>query len=97
MPRLTFAPIAMWLAADVWLDPAGGFGVPCLWRVLFDVVCPGCGLTRASLLLAHGRFREAAEMNAFIFLFALTGVWRAFPIVARMWRYVRWRNLAQPN
>lgn len=35
----------------------------CLSRVLFDQECPGCGMTRACMRLAHGHWSEAAGFN----------------------------------
>jgi len=35
----------------------------CLIKDVFGFPCPGCGLTRAVLFLAHGDFRSALELN----------------------------------
>ena len=35
----------------------------CLLRDLFGIPCPGCGMTRAFLFLAHGDIRSAMELN----------------------------------
>ena len=35
----------------------------CLLKDLFGIPCPGCGITRAFLFLAHGDFRSAMELN----------------------------------
>ena len=37
---------------------------PCLFRRLFALPCPGCGLTRGSLLALDGHFAEAFALNA---------------------------------
>lgn len=44
-----------------------GFDVPvlCTWRRFTGMSCPGCGLTRSFVFFAHGRLREAFEMNVF--------------------------------
>jgi hypothetical protein len=53
-------------------DPdTGAGGLPCLWRTLFGIECPGCGLSRAGALLLRGRVHDAAMMN-----------WCIFPVVA---------------
>lgn len=35
----------------------------CLFRQIFALPCPGCGLTRGSLLALDGRFSEAFALN----------------------------------
>jgi Protein of unknown function (DUF2752) len=35
----------------------------CLWKALFHVNCPGCGLTRGICFLVHGHVREAWAFN----------------------------------
>ena len=35
----------------------------CVFRQLFALPCPGCGLTRGSLLALDGHFREAVALN----------------------------------
>jgi hypothetical protein len=37
--------------------------LPCLWKILFGVPCPGCGLTRAFTLITEFRLIEAMKMN----------------------------------
>lgn len=39
----------------------------CPLMALFDLPCPGCGLTRAFTCLAHGRFGEAWALHPFAF------------------------------
>lgn len=38
--------------------------VLCPWRASTGFPCPGCGLTRAFVALAHGRVTAALELNA---------------------------------
>ena len=46
--------------------PLGGFGIPmCAMRDVVGLPCPGCGLTRSFIHLAHGDPRGAAVMNPF--------------------------------
>jgi len=38
-------------------------GIPCLWRLIFDIQCFGCGLSRADALFIRGHVGQAIEMN----------------------------------
>jgi len=35
----------------------------CVWKSLFHVHCPGCGLTRGVCFLVHGKWNEAMRFN----------------------------------
>lgn len=54
---------------------AGGGGFPCLWRLLFAVTCPGCGLSRANALLIRGSIQDAVAMNVLIIPLWLVAIW----------------------
>ncbi len=43
-----------------------GWDVPvmCTWRRILGIECPGCGLTRSFVFLAHGELVEGFRMNA---------------------------------
>jgi hypothetical protein len=45
--------------------PGLNFALPetCLSRQLLGLDCPGCGLTRSFICLAHGQFRRAWQFN----------------------------------
>lgn len=46
------------------LLPIRGLGIEtCWWHYLFGVNCPGCGLTRSFISLAHGRVADAFGYN----------------------------------
>lgn len=46
------------------VDPATGKGgIPCLWRLVLGISCPGCGLSRADALLVRGHFAASIAMN----------------------------------
>ncbi len=42
--------------------------IPCLFRSVTNIPCPGCGMTRACLALTHGHFTEAWRYHPFSFL-----------------------------
>jgi len=45
----------------------------CTFRNVTGYPCPGCGMTRSWVLLTHGQFLEAVQMNPFgAFLFGWT-------------------------
>ena len=47
--------------------------IPCLWKTLFGVNCPGCGLTTALVNLLHFEFATAYALNKLAFVvFPLT-------------------------
>ena len=41
---------------------------PCIFKKIFSVPCPGCGMTRAAHALMHFDLKSAAMQNAMIFL-----------------------------
>lgn len=43
-------------------------GIPCLWRTIFGVRCPGCGLTTAFGELLRFNFVGAFKQNPLIFI-----------------------------
>ncbi len=42
--------------------------IPCLFTTLFDVHCPGCGITHAFIELLSFNFAEAWHYNPLIFI-----------------------------
>lgn len=42
--------------------------IPCLWKSIFHVECPGCGLTRSFIELLHCNFLGAYKYNPLIFI-----------------------------
>ena len=59
------------------------FKVPCLFLYLFDVHCPGCGMTRAFINVLRLDFYNAFYMHPMIFAMPLVLVyyfadWRLF-------------------
>ncbi|MDR2655462.1 MAG: DUF2752 domain-containing protein [Oscillospiraceae bacterium] len=52
-----------------------GYGIPCAFRAATGLLCPGCGVTRATFALLRLDFRAAFEYNA---LYALLLPWLVF-------------------
>jgi len=50
----------------VLLLSASGF-LPCLWREIFGIPCPGCGMSRAYAALFTGHIRAAFAMHPLFF------------------------------
>lgn len=62
--RLLLLTPAMVLATVMLLPTGWESPVPlCLVKGLTGLDCPGCGMTRAFLLIGHGRFSEAVSMH----------------------------------
>lgn len=66
----------------------------CLFTLLSDIHCPGCGMTRGIMHLIHGQFATAFEFNKLSFII--------FPIVSWLWLRAFlvetvYLNLWQPN
>lgn len=40
----------------------------CVWKNCFHLECPGCGLTRSFIAIAHGRWKDAWQFNSAGFL-----------------------------
>jgi hypothetical protein len=47
----------------------------CPLASVLGVPCPGCGLTRATLALAHGELTHALELHPLVFVLAPLFVW----------------------
>lgn len=70
----TALSISSVLAAGAWVlytyPPASTPWYPrCAFKQLTGFDCPGCGITRASHHLLHGRIAEAFQLNPLLFVF----------------------------
>lgn len=64
----------------------------CLSRILLDVECLACGLTRATMRLIHLDFAAAAQFNKMVFFI--------FPLVVYLWAkyiYIDYTYLTRPR
>ncbi len=52
----------------------------CPTKLLWHIPCPGCGITRATLLFMHGNFLEAIKINPNVLLSVLFTT--TFPVMA---------------
>lgn len=74
---IVFLPVALLVLPKDFFD--NGETV-CLSKLLFNVECYGCGMTRACMHLIHFDFEEAYAYNAISFI--------AFPLLCVVW--VQW-------
>ena len=51
------------LAANAIIYSLTGYGIPCVFRLITGLKCPGCGMTHAYLALLRGDVHGAAEYN----------------------------------
>ena len=49
--------------------------IPCLWKSLFNLHCPGCGLTTAFISILKLNFKNAYETNWLIFIIIPVGIY----------------------
>ncbi len=49
--------------------------IPCLWKSIFGITCPGCGLTTAFINLIKLDFKNAFESNFLIFFILPLGLY----------------------
>jgi hypothetical protein len=63
--------IGMVLCLIVMLGLNYFFGTVCLSVLLLGIPCPACGLTRATILMLTGHFRESFQMHPLLILVIL--------------------------
>ena len=73
-----------YVATVLWLlfcnSQHSGNVIVCPTRMIWNIPCPGCGVTRATLLFLHGNISEAIKMNPNV-LFSILFI-TTFPIMA---------------
>ncbi len=65
-----FGALALAAAGFVWVYRAFGFGIPCMFRALTGLYCPGCGTMRAAVALLGGSPALAVRYNPLLLVFA---------------------------
>jgi lysylphosphatidylglycerol synthetase-like protein (DUF2156 family) len=65
----------------------------CPLASVFGVPCPGCGLTRATLALAHGDLKHALELHPLVLVLAPLFMWA---MVSAAIGYVRGPRASRP-
>lgn len=48
--------------------------IPCLWKTVFNIECPGCGLTTALIKLLQCNIAGAFDANPLIFIILPIGI-----------------------
>lgn len=82
--------VAIGAAYPAIMAHTGGQGIPCPLRALTGVPCPFCGLTTATVALAHGQWTAAAAASPLVCLVAVMVV-ATVPVLA-----ARFVGLASP-
>ncbi len=80
-----------------WIVPRFG-GIPCVFRLITGLRCPGCGVTRMCICILHGDFAGAVRENMAVFCmlpaFALLLITRSVDYVRTGRRSLfRWENV----
>jgi hypothetical protein len=75
--RIVVAVAAVLVGLLWWFDPAEAHLPLCTFRVVTGLQCPGCGATRATHELLHGRFVAAWHLNALWVLMLPVAVYAA--------------------
>lgn len=75
-----------YIATIIWLStcmasPSGGLLV-CPTKFLWHIPCPGCGITRATILFLQGRIQASLKLNPNV-LFSVLFLF-VFPVVATL-------------
>ena len=53
-------------------------GIGCPIRFFIGISCPGCGMSRAVLLMLSGHFQAAFRMHSLVYAVLPAGVWLFF-------------------
>lgn len=73
-----YGVVCLWLSI-AWITEGQTQIIVCPSKLLFHIPCPGCGVTRATLLWMHGHIKDALFLNPnVLFSMAFIG---GFPIL----------------
>lgn len=95
----------MFLAATMSVGPGrtvslpwiGAFPETCTLHTQLGIDCPGCGLTRSFIHLAHGRIQAAWSLNPIApFMFAYLA-WQIPLALVSLWAVITTGNATRPN
>lgn len=65
--RYAIIPVVLYLVLSEII-----FGYTCIFKILFHIDCPGCGLTRAFISLLKGDISGAIHYNNTVFFWVIT-------------------------
>ena len=58
--------------------------IPCPIKKVLGVRCPGCGMTRATLVLMSGDLRKAYKYNPLVFVMVPLMIWGILDVVRKI-------------
>ena len=64
------------------------FGIPCVFLSLFDIPCPGCGMTRAFFSVLRFDFLQALKYNVVIFFMPYVFLYLFFDFKHKVHKYL---------
>jgi len=69
LKKLVLSCTAVLLVGTIYLifTSLTGLGIPCIFRRISGIFCPGCGISRMFIALAHLDFAAAFGYNPFLF------------------------------
>lgn len=75
--NMVLAVVGVYIMFSAILKTVSGIDIciPCIWKSLFGINCPGCGLTTAFISLMELNFNHAFEANWLIFIIIPYGIY----------------------
>lgn len=75
--NMVLAAVGVYIMFSAILKTVSGIDIciPCIWKSLFGINCPGCGLTTAFISLMELNFNHAFEANWLIFIIIPYGIY----------------------
>lgn len=76
------------------INQYAGFGIPCLFKLLFNIKCPACGITTMFFNIFQGKYIDAFNANPLTFcLLPLL----LFIVIYNTWMYIKNGHLCMQN